>query len=77
MLNKANSEHEMHHVGNYEEFSHDTVFCLIMKMKIVRNQLNRMLGNLLLGLQIYFMQEGNEGSPISALEISTDFVHLQ
>jgi hypothetical protein len=25
------------------------------------------------GLQLYFMQEGNEGSPISALETCTDF----
>jgi hypothetical protein len=29
------------------------------------------------GLQLYFMQEGNEGSPISALETCADFVELQ
>jgi hypothetical protein len=26
------------------------------------------------GLRLYFMQEGNEGSPISALETCTDFI---
>jgi hypothetical protein len=29
------------------------------------------------GLWLYFMQEGNEGSPISALETCADFVQLQ
>jgi hypothetical protein len=29
------------------------------------------------GLQLYFMQEGNEGSPIPALEACADFVWLQ
>jgi hypothetical protein len=29
------------------------------------------------GLQLYFMQEGHEGSRISALETRTDFVWLQ
>jgi hypothetical protein len=29
------------------------------------------------GLQLYFMQEGNEGSPVSALETWADFVQLQ
>ncbi|KDR15742.1 hypothetical protein L798_10285 [Zootermopsis nevadensis] len=29
------------------------------------------------GLRRYFMQEGNEGSPISALDTCADFVHLQ
>jgi hypothetical protein len=28
-------------------------------------------------LRLYFMQEGNEGSPISALESCADFVQLQ
>lgn len=28
-------------------------------------------------LQCYFMQEGNEGSPLSALDIYTDFVQMQ
>jgi hypothetical protein len=31
----------------------------------------------IVGLRLYFMQEGNKGSPISALETSVDFVHLQ
>jgi hypothetical protein len=29
------------------------------------------------GLWLYFMQEGNEGSPISALETCNNFVQLQ
>jgi hypothetical protein len=29
------------------------------------------------GLRLYFMQEGNEGSPMSTLETCTDFVQLQ
>jgi hypothetical protein len=29
------------------------------------------------GLRLYFMQEGNEDSPISALETCSDFVQLQ
>jgi uncharacterized membrane-anchored protein len=29
------------------------------------------------GLQLYFMQEGNENSPISALQTYDDFVQLQ
>jgi hypothetical protein len=29
------------------------------------------------GLRLYFMQEGNEGSPTSALETCADFVQLQ
>jgi hypothetical protein len=29
------------------------------------------------GLRLSFMQEGNEGSPISALETCADFVQLQ
>jgi hypothetical protein len=29
------------------------------------------------GLRLYFMQKGNEGSPISALETCADFVRLQ
>jgi hypothetical protein len=29
------------------------------------------------GLRLYFMQEGNEDSPISALETCADFVELQ
>jgi hypothetical protein len=29
------------------------------------------------GLRLYLMLEGNEGSPISALETCTDFVQLQ
>jgi hypothetical protein len=29
------------------------------------------------GLRLDFMQEGNEGSPVSALETCTDFVQLQ
>jgi hypothetical protein len=29
------------------------------------------------GLRLYFMQEGNEGSPISALETCADFVQTQ
>jgi hypothetical protein len=29
------------------------------------------------GLPLYFMQEGNESSPISALETCADFVQLQ
>jgi hypothetical protein len=29
------------------------------------------------GLQLYFMQEGSEGSPVSALETCPDFVHFQ
>ncbi|XP_072119240.1 tigger transposable element-derived protein 4-like [Mobula birostris] len=31
----------------------------------------------IVGLQRYFMQEGNEGSPLSALSVCADFVHLQ
>jgi hypothetical protein len=29
------------------------------------------------GLRLYFMQEGNEGSPTSALETCANFVQLQ
>jgi hypothetical protein len=29
------------------------------------------------GLRLYFMQEGNEGIPISALESCADFIPLQ
>jgi hypothetical protein len=29
------------------------------------------------GLRLDFMQEGNEGSPVSALETCADFIHLQ
>jgi hypothetical protein len=29
------------------------------------------------GLRLYFLQEGSEGSPISALETCADSVHLQ
>jgi hypothetical protein len=29
------------------------------------------------GLWLYFVQERNEGSPVSALETCTDFVQLQ
>ena len=32
---------------------------------------------LIAGLQWYFMQEGNENSPIQELEIYSDFVELQ
>jgi hypothetical protein len=28
-------------------------------------------------LRLYFMQEGNEGSPLSALDVCADFVHSQ
>jgi hypothetical protein len=28
-------------------------------------------------LRQYFMQEGNEGSPLSALDVCADFVHSQ
>jgi hypothetical protein len=33
--------------------------------------------NFIAGLRLYFMQEGNEGSPIPALETCADFVQLQ
>jgi hypothetical protein len=31
----------------------------------------------IVGLRLYFMQEGNEGSPMSALDTCADFVQLQ
>jgi hypothetical protein len=82
---------EMVDVGNYEEFSCSTMaFSVMMKMKIVRKQLLKKLHliarrqykirqpmRMATGQRVYFMQEGNEGSPILALETFTDMVQLQ
>jgi hypothetical protein len=39
--------------------------------------LNQDARKFIAGLRLYFMQEDNEGSPVSALETCADFVQLQ
>jgi hypothetical protein len=110
MLDKADSKNdvilEMHHVGNYEEFScidnslqcynenedrEDASFgqIAVKHQKTSEYQetdeddttehqrvTNQDARKFIAQLQLYFMQEGDEGSPISALTCA-DFVQLQ
>jgi hypothetical protein len=96
---------EMHHVGNYEEFScidnslqcynenedcEDAVVEQIAakhqktseyqetddtteRERVTNEDARRFTG----GLRLYFMQQGNEDSSVSALETCADFVELQ
>jgi hypothetical protein len=98
---------EMHHVGNWEEFSciDNSLQCYnenedcndaTVEQSVAKQQktseyqetdkddtterervTNQDARIIIAGLRLYFMQEGNEGSPISALETCADFVQLQ